>query len=78
MEDELVTLVDNGSLAQAQDIMSSSLDLAPFAAERMGAFGEFEIREIPFFAGENFESGGFGGRLDNDLQSGRWADSNYR
>lgn len=61
MEDELVTLVDNGSLAQAQDIMGSSLDLAPFAAERMGAFGEFEIREIPFFAGENFESGGFGG-----------------
>ncbi len=61
MEDELVTLVDNGSLAQAQDIMSSSMDLAPFAAERMGAFGEFEIREIPFFAGENFESGSFGG-----------------
>ena len=60
MEDELVTSVDNGSLAQAQDIMSSSLSLSPFAAERMGAFGEFEIREIPFFAGENFESGGFG------------------
>ena len=56
MEDELVTLVDNGSLAQAQDIMSSSMDLAPFAAERMGAFGEFEIREIPFFAGENFDA----------------------
>ena len=59
LESELSLPVSNGQFADSQDIENSSIQLPN--GDRLGVFGEFEIAEIPSFAGYDFESGALDG-----------------